>query len=369
VTLAFDGTLFHDTGDFDAHPALRNVYLDAQVSPALSAWVGSRMYRGDDIFLFDYWPLDDLNTVGAGLRYRAGAVDVATQVGVNRLNKPFQFQQIAVANPEQGATTVVQLNRQRMIASASAAYLMDHGPEAVNVKLKVHGEFHGLPSGTRRRDDGTLEALPSDFGVLLGAEVSLYGMAAKELAYHRHLNLFARYAAGLASFDELAPPPTFGNDLKTSNASELSVGASGNWDAGYGHMMIGALSRRFLDATGNADHASGWEYALAARPLLAVGSDVFVGADLSYQARFPQGLNPTTLRAEDPAVVQIAPMVVLSPMGPGAYDRPQLRLVYRAAHLNDGARDEYVPDDPRHAYTWVHFLGFEAEWWFNSTYR
>jgi hypothetical protein len=69
-------------------------------------------------------------------------------------------------------------------------------------------------------------------------------------------------------------------------------------------------------------------------------------------------------------VFQIAPMVVYSPMGPSAYDRPQLRLVYRAAHLNDGALDLYVPDDPRHAHSWVHFLGVQAEWWFNSsTYK
>ena len=98
--------------------------------------------------------------------------------------------------------------------------------------------------------------------------------------------------------------------------------------------------------------------------------DWFVGADLSYQARFPQGLNAITLRAEDPAVFQIAPMIVYSPMGPSAYDRPQLRLVYRAAHLNQAALDLYVPDDPRHAHEWLYFLGVQAEWWFNSsTYR
>ena len=39
------------------------------------------------------------------------------------------------------------------------------------------------------------------------------------------------------------------------------------------------------------------------------------------------------------------------------------------ARLNEGARDLYVPDDPRRAETWVHFLGVQAEWWFNSTYR
>ena len=63
---------------------------------------------------------------------------------------------------------------------------------------------------------------------------------------------------------------------------------------------------------------------------------------------------------------QIAPMIVYSPMGPSAYDRPQLRAVFRAAHLNQGALDDYVPDDPRHAHDWVYFLGLEAEWWFNS---
>jgi maltoporin len=29
------------------------------------------MYRGDDIYLFDYWPLDNLNTVGAGAQLGA----------------------------------------------------------------------------------------------------------------------------------------------------------------------------------------------------------------------------------------------------------------------------------------------------------
>jgi hypothetical protein len=69
-------------------------------------------------------------------------------------------------------------------------------------------------------------------------------------------------------------------------------------------------------------------------------------------------------------VFQIAPMLAWSPMGPSSYDRPQLRLFYRAAHLNQAALDLYVPDDPRHDHEWVHFFGVAAEWWFNSsTYR
>jgi len=381
ITLAFDGTLFHETGQFDAHPALRNMYLDATLTSKVSAWVGSRMYRGDDIYLFDYWPLDDQNTVGGGLVVRSaelGAKDngdvleLAGHVGFNRLDNPFQFQQVAVANPEQGATIVDQLNRERVIASATASYLMMRDPKLPSMKLKVHGEVHSLPSGTRARTDesgaptGQLESLPGDSGYLIGAEVSLFGRST--VGYRDHLNLFARYAKGLAAFDELAPPTSFGSDLKTTNASELSFGLSGNYDTAFGNCMVGALSRRFIDADANTiDHDDGWEYALDARPLAKVLPDVFVGADISYQARFPRGLNPFTERAEDPAIFQIAPMIVYSPMGPSAYDRPQLRAVMSIAHLNQGALDTYVPDDPRHAHGTVYYVGLQAEWWFNSS--
>ena len=367
ITLAFDGTLFHDTGDFDARPAIRNMYLEAQVNHQVTAWVGSRMYRGDDIYLFDYWPLDDLNTVGGGVAYREGSLELAAHAGVNRLDNDFQFQQIEVANPEQGATTVVQLNRQRLVASANATYVtMNHGADP-NLKFKLHGEFHALPSGTRKRLDGTFEDLPYDTGYLVGAEAATFGYSSNP-RYRRHLNLYLRYARGLAAFDELAPPTSFGSDLKTQRASELTFGVAGNWDHALGSLTIGALSRRFIDADANAvDFNDGWEYAIDARPLANVGGDVFVGADVSYQARFPRGLNPVTQRAEDPGVFQLAPMLVYSPMGPSAYDRPQLRLVYRVARFNQAARDLFVPDDRRAAYTWTHFLGFQAEWWFNST--
>ncbi len=378
ITLAFDGTLFHDTGNFDAQPALRNLFLDAQISKYVTAWVGSRMYRGDDIYLFDYWPLDDQNTVGGGVVFRKSESDrggdvleLAAHAGFNRLEEPseFQFQEIDVPDPEQGARTIVQLNRQRIVGSASATYLMIDRPESANFKLKVHGEVHALGDGTRRRStDGTFEDLPADTGYLIGAQVGTFGYAPSKLNYRRHLNLFARYARGLAAFDEIAPPTSFGGDLKSKRASELSFGASGNWDHPLGNVMFGALSRRFVDADNNStDFDDGWEYAIDVRPLAALGKGVFAGADLSYQARFPRGLNPVTQRAEDPGVFQIAPMLVFSPMGPSGYDRPQIRLVYRAARFNAAARDLFVDQDPRQDQTWTHFLGVQAEWWFNSS--
>lgn len=382
ITLAFDGTLFHDTGEFDARPALRNMFLDASIAKNVTAWAGSRMYRGDDIYLFDYWPLDDQNIVGAGTELKSALrergpdddrthdeVSIAAAVGFNRLLHPFQYQVIDVPNPVHGSTTIEQLNRQRIVGSATATYTMLPAPSGgLGAKVRVHTEVHSLPSGTRKLTDGTLEPLPADSGFMIGAQAGVFGFAPAGSLYRRHLNLFARYSKGLAAFDELAPPTSFGSDLKTTRANEIQLGLSGNFDHEKFHVMVAALSRRFIDAdTSAVDYDDGWEYAIGARPLARIVRGWFVGGDLSYQARFPRGLNPSTLRADDPAMLQIAPMIVYSPMGPSSYDRPQLRFVYRAAKLNQAALDTYVPDDPRHQHEWVHFLGIQAEWWWNST--
>ncbi|KAB2900631.1 MAG: carbohydrate porin, partial [Kofleriaceae bacterium] len=140
VTLAFGDRIFHETGEFDAQPALRNFFAEARFDDGTTLWVGSRMYRGDDLYLFDYWPLDDQNTLGAGAITRKGAVEVAAHAGVNRLLDDFQFQERDVASPELGATTVTQLDRQRIVGSASATYYVDAGPSDLNAKVKLHAE-------------------------------------------------------------------------------------------------------------------------------------------------------------------------------------------------------------------------------------
>src|SRR5690606_5616862 len=196
--------------------------------------------------------------------------------------------EIDVPNPVQGATTVEQLNRQRTVASATATYHSGYIARYVGAKLKVHGEVHSLPSGTRERQDGTLESLPSDRGFLIGAQLGLHGFSAPTSLLRRHVNVFARYAKGLAAFDELAPPTSFGPELKTTRANEITLGLSANWDHEFGHLMLGALSRRFIDADQNTnDPDDGWEYAIDARPLVRAISGWLVGADVSYQARFP----------------------------------------------------------------------------------
>jgi hypothetical protein len=374
VTLAFNDSLFHDTGEFKTGSAIRNLYLDAWGEighNSYNVWVGSRMYRGDDSYLFDEWPLDNQNTVGAGAKFVASRWSVAGHLGVNRLLTPFQFQQIDVANPQQGATTALQLNRQRMVASTTAeARILEGGTLGWSVKAKVHAELAGLGSGVRKREDGTSESLPSDLGLRVGAQVGAWLPPFKEFpsSLSGFANVFVRYSAGLSSYDELSVPKALGPDLKTfGTASEFTAGVAAGGGAGFGNVLVALKARRFVDAdTNTQDPDDGWEYVIDARPLAKVTGALYAGADLSYQVRFPRGINPISQVASDPAVAQIAPMLVYSPMGATAFDRPQIRIVYRAAHLNQGALDLYVPDDIRHNRSWQHYLGVQAEWWFNA---
>ncbi len=58
ATLAFASPVFHYTGEFDANLAVRNLYIEERdlALEGLSVFAGSRMLRGDDIYLLDWWP-------------------------------------------------------------------------------------------------------------------------------------------------------------------------------------------------------------------------------------------------------------------------------------------------------------------------
>jgi maltoporin len=370
TTLAFGDRLFHLTGEFDAQVALRNFYLEAEknVGPGrLGIWAGSRMYRGDDIYLLDYWPLDDVNTVGGGAWYRWDRLESGVHAGLNRLLDPFQYQEMEVVTPGEGTATIPELDRQRYIMTARSSYRVWGAPEGPALKLKLYGDLQLLPDGHRLREDDSVEQLPSDSGWSLGGQAGFWGFAQGQ----SHANVFLRYSRGLSAYDELAPPIDVDADKKSAGASELVLGLSGNYEYPRGGVLVGAYSRRFRDGDpSSSDVDDGWEYIVDARPRFRVVDAIEAAADVAWQVRFPKGISPTELMAMDPAIFQIAPMAIYSPFGPGSYARPQFRLVYAAAHLNDAARDQLYPlEDPRRSHVWVHYLGLQAEWWFNSTYR
>ncbi len=370
VTPALSGDLFHYTGTFDASLAIRNVYAQADDFgvKGLGVWAGSRMYRGDDVYLLDFWPLDNLNTLGGGAHWRDQRLNVAAHVGFNRLSADdWQYQALEETTPGSvGASSITYLDRQRTIGSLKASYDVPAG--AVHVRPKLYGELHSLPAGTRLVETdgvegGVSEDLPAETGLLVGGELSAYGWSKDS-----YVNVYYRHATGIAAVGELTVP-TAGFALDSSvNAAREDLGALAfNQELGHASIAAGAYLRSWADADANAtDPDDGWEWVGSIRPAFYPTRFVAIQAEVSHEAAYPAGLDPRTNVQERPAVTRVSLMPGVQ-LGKGTFARPNIHVRYTLSLVNQDALDRLDPDDTRVAAGPVqHTFGIGAEWWIAS---
>ena len=368
TTIGVNNDLFHYTGDFTATFAIRNLYVEERgaLHEHLSLWVGSRMYRGDDVYLLNFWPMDSLNMIGGGARFDAGShVAVQAAVGMNRLDNPYQLQTLSVAARDGfGPTTAYLLDRPRIFGAAKATWYSAGRTSREGLKLSLYGEFHSIAAGVRQTNDaGTRIELPSDDGWVVGAQAGLYRGPS-------FLNVFVRYGQGLGAYGDLAVPITLASARTSARAQDIRVALSGNWESGAFALMVGAYFRFFRDADpGVFSRNALVEGAVAVRPIVWFGQRAGVSAEASYQHVVYDAIDPATgSGALAGTVWRFSVMPFVSPMGRGSDTRPHLQLIYAASIRDEGARRLYAPDDPAGFNTVEHYLGLGAEWWFNSSY-
>jgi len=377
ATLAVGNPIFHYDGEFDASIAVRNLYIEEKHLGLknLSFWAGSRMLRGDDIYLFDFWPLDNLNTLGAGLGYEAEShTKVRVHVGLGQPNNPFYKQQVERAAPlnQFGTATVAILDRLRFIGSAKVEQLIlfDGG---AGLKLAAYGEGHSVPSGEREtaiaRD---LEEVPADGGFVIGGQLG--GFTGER---DTHVNLFFRYASGLAAYGEFAAPHGLGPDRTAADASELLIAMGGNWEFGPVAVLLGAYFRSFRNASEDLDFGDVDEGIVMARPSLFFTDWLGLGVEGSFQAQ-QRGLLADVGEQEsefgstspEPLIAHVSRIGVIpfiTPAGRGSFARPVFWAIYVATFRDDAARALYPLNDPFNIREIEHFAGVGAEWWFGST--
>ncbi len=360
ATVAFFPPFFHFNGSSAQHIALRNLYAEGTFY-GLSLWAGSRMYRGDDAYLLDLRPLDDLNTVGGGARIDFGqGTSIAAHVGLQRLDQPTQYQAVLDDNPlGYGAVSVTRLDRPRLIASFKAKHQLSLGDFGLQVAL--YGEGHQLPGGVRRdTTTGDETVLPADWGVLAGGQVSVTQPG-------RFLRVWARHAIGLAVYDPLSSPVTVANDRTTQGAHSTRVALALASDWGRFGLMAGAYFDLVRDAGVSQVSAQKYdEGAAVVRGQLSLHPNFGVATEASYQRR-TYALLDAQGRLRTGQVAQLGVMPFFSPFGEGVFARPQLRLVYALSLRDDGARSFYAAADPFSQRSVEHYLGLSVEWWFNAS--
>jgi hypothetical protein len=376
ATLALQNPIFHYNGVFDAAIAIRNLYIEESDLglKKLSVWAGSRMYRGDDAYLLDFWPLDNLNTLGGGVRYEAneGRTQVALHAGTNQPNNGFFKQSVERELPfnQLGATTVDVLNRQRFIGSARLQHVFKVG-HAGGIKLVGYGEGHALPAGQREIRPETFQDVEEEAGFVVGGQVG--GFTGERST---HVNLFVRYASGLAAFGELGTPNQLGLDKSSAGASELTATFTGNFEAGPFALMAAGYVRSFRNASPDLDYGDLDEAIIMGRPHLFFGEWGGLALEASYQVLqrgvLAMGAPGSEGAPRGPAtgsLFRFGVVPFLSPSGRGSYARPHIRFIYLLTARDEGARAFYPQDDTSSLRDLDHFFGFGAEWWFNSARR
>jgi len=366
LTLAMTDALFHLDGDFDGTVALRNAYVRAGGFgvDGLSLWAGSRMLRGDDVYLLDFWPMDNLNTVGGGARYDIDATNtsISAHGGMAQLRDRFQFQEIEVAGPSFETEQFLLLDRSRAVGTLRLEQRFPDLLGALSAKVVLYGEAQSLPSGEFENDDQVRLPLPAERGYALGAQLGAWGWAENGFA-----NLFFRYATGLAAYGELAVPRGLADDRSAGHARLVRIAASANHETRWFGATAGGYVQWFDDADDNRfDPDDYTEGVFSVRPVVFITDHFHQAVEASYQRRLPGGLSARTDTYLEPAMWKFAVMPTLS-AGRAVYSRPQLRLIYSASLLNAGARDQWPEGDRRHERATQHFLGVGAEWWFNSS--
>jgi hypothetical protein len=380
TTLALFPPFFHFTGDAIQNIGLRNLY-DQATYGALTMWVGSRMYRGDDIYLLDWWPLDNQNTIGGGIggdlpATAFGETKIAAHVGMERLDNPTQFEQVPVIAPfGAGTVNTTILDRPRLIETLKITHLVRNsrvahplGSDKAGFKFILYGEAQEMSAGvftdtTVGTANNTQVAYPSDSGFLVGGEVA-YWTGERDT----FIQLFFRYAHGLAAYDPLSEPTTFDANRTTSGANEALIALGGNYEKGAFGLLYGGYLRFFTD--GDPQPTSIQKYdegTLVLRPQVFFGEHWGLALEGSFQERAYAELDPTTNSQLVASEWRGGVIPYFSPSGRGSYKRPQLRVLYAITARNEGARALYPAQDVFAQRSIEHYLGLGVEWWFNSS--
>lgn len=369
ATLAVAHPIFHYDGEFNLNAGMRNLYLEESGLglDKLRVWVGSRMYRGDDIYLLDFWPLDNLNTVGGGAAYTfLEDLTVKVHTGLSQPQSPFFYQAVPRPRPlnQVGDTQVEILDRQTIVSSAKVSNIFGAGKQG-GVKPVVYGELHYTNEGQRETTPQQFQSVPQEIGYRVGAQLGAF--TGKRST---HLNLVFRYAGGLAAYGDLSTPTQLSPDRDTKGAREVLIAASGNYEVGPFGVMLGSYWRSFRNASPTLDFDDLAEGALVVRPTLWFGDIAGVSVEGSYQAQRRGALldqGDGSLGAVFGQMGRVGVMPFLSPAGRGNFTRPHLRLMYLLTVRDAGARALYARHDIFSIRSVDHLIGLSAEWWFGST--
>jgi maltoporin len=345
-----------DISDIKIMPLQAYIQAKNVLTDGLTLWLGSNLYRKNDIHICDYFYFNSLPGQGVGAMYRGLDLAVLTQTG----SSSFFATDLNAGMPAPATPAIVQRERTMFIGQ----YSVPAGPGTSFVQGLA--EFHVVPRAADANRDAPANLNPADHGAVGGVQVHLdLGGGDFNDASVRYGNRIANGAeSGGSTYSTFGQP---GSDGTYGGAYGLEVVEHFLWNVdqlvsinGYGTLHFSRGSTDYAPPAGTAVPNSRFDYSFGARETFYVSDQLHLLTEETYQTRKDEG------RATGSAVkLSIAPAVV--PTGErSAWARPELRLIYTICFYNQAAVDQLMSPylQTMGATKTAHFLGARTEWWF-----
>jgi len=353
-----------DISDIKIMPLQAFIEAKNVVTPGLTLWIGSNLYRKNDIHICDYFYFNSLPGQGVGAYYGGLDVAVLTQTGASS----FFATDLNAGMPAPVAPAIVQRERTMFIGQ----YKVPFG--AGTTYAQGLGEFHVVPHSGDAKRNAAADVNPADYGAVAGVKLHLdLGNGVFSDASARVGNRIANGAESGGSTYQTFGQPSIDGSYRGAYGVELVEHFQ--WNVGdlvavngYATAHYSRGSTSYVPPVADMMDPSAvvavpntrLDYSFGARPTFYLSDQLHLITEGTFQARKDEG------RATGTAVkLSVAPTVV--PTGERSnWARPEMRLIYTLGLYNQAAVDQRMSPylqamGPSKV---AHFLGVRTEWWF-----
>ncbi len=218
ATLAVASPVFHYTGNF-------NIQMRCATSTSRRAASAGRASRSGPARACTAATTSTCSTTGRSTTSTPSAAArattssqntyIAAQYGIAQPTTDFFVQSVVEPQPlnNPGAANVLILNRQELEGSLKSSHIVRVGETGGDQGRALHRVSPAAPRGSTSSRRANTRSLPGDLGWVVGAQVGAFSGKRDN-----HVNLFVRYAGGLAAYGDFTTPDQLAADKTTNGA-------------------------------------------------------------------------------------------------------------------------------------------------------
>ncbi|PIB35225.1 hypothetical protein BFP72_07350 [Reichenbachiella sp. 5M10] len=351
--------------------AFPEIFVEARdvLTKYLNVWVGSRLYRGPDVHMADYFYFNDHSGQGFGVEYKGTrmSMNFVSSTDTTASVPPYFYLNIKSGTPS------LEL-RQRLVTVVEQDI-----PLSKESFITLIGEYHhmGDPSDKEINpgDSSALYSFPGEDGWVLGAKLQWNRIPGFSQGSFNHVAL--RYGHGIANGGDGGNSRTW-NTFGAANLDTYSFANAYAWHF-VDHFLLNMGDRMSVNGYGlfnkskGAADTDGLADTYLGREVYNLKTEWALGVKvvnyITDQFHFQSELHHAERRDGDQpwyAMTKLSLVPTLAVTGNrSVWARPHLRLVYSVARYNNAARDAaYSPylalSGPER---WGQYIGVKAEWW------